>query len=381
MRVGPEQIYLVNHPDLVHTVLVDAARQTTKARGMQGARRILGDGLLSSEEPVHHRQRRLIAPAFHHTAIERYVEDMRAAAEEATADWGPGRTVDMASAMGAITFDVVGRALFGADVKTDAAAMQRALADLLAIYRRAFLPGLDVAIKLRIPPGGRVVAAARELDAVVAKVIREHPDGPVLRMLIDAGMDEKQLRDETLTLLLAGHETTSAALTMAWVLLSNHPWTARWLLERPEERARAVIAESMRLYPPAWMLGRRLTDNLELDSWDIESGATCLSSPLVLHRDPRWWDAPREFRPWRWLDDQGRYDVTAPGQPRSAYLPFGAGRRMCVGESFGWTEAVTVLSMLARRWSAQRLTDRPIPMRAAITLRPAGAVPMRLSRR
>lgn len=381
VQVGPEHVYLVNHPDLVHTVLVEAARQTTKARAMQGARRILGDGLLSSEEPLHHQQRRLIAPAFHHTAIERYGEDIRAAADAATADWGPGHTVDMAAAMGAITFDAVGRALFGADVKEETAAMRHALADLLAMYRRAYLPGLDLAIKLRLPFARRLEAAAHQLDAVVAKVIREHPDGPVLRMLIDAGMDEQQVRDETLTLLLAGHETTAAALTMAWVLLSDHPETACWLLEHPDERATAVIAETMRLYPPAWMLGRRLTKDLKLDGWEVAAGATCLSSPLVLHRDPRWWTAPREFRPWRWIDAHGRYDATAPGQPRSAYIPFGAGRRMCIGESFAWSEATTVLTMLMQRWSARRSTDGPIPMRAAITLRPAGAVPMRLSRR
>ncbi len=406
VRLGSEHLYLLSHPDLVRLLLVDSGRITTKSRGLQAARRVLADGLLTSEEPLHHRQRRLVQPAFHAARVAAYAAGMVAAADTTDAGWRDGARIDMAEGMSALTFDAVGRALFSSDLRGDAGEVRSALGDLLSAYHRSFLPGFDLALRLGTPLGRRVTAAQARLDGVVARIISDHRDrgdtGDLLSALMGArdgagGMDERQLRDEVMTLILAGHETTAATLTFCWYLLSAHRDAAGWLHEeidrvigaRPPSsddlgrlpRARAVIAETLRLYPPAWVLGRRLTADLDIDGWTLPAGSTCLVSQWVLHRDPRFWTEPQSFRPDRWIGSDGGFDETAPGQPRYAFFPFGAGGRMCVGESFAWTEAILVLVRLARRWDPRLDPGQVLRLRPAITLRPDGGLPMTLAAR
>jgi cytochrome P450 len=403
VRLGSEHLYLLSHPDLVRRLLVDAGRTTTKSRGLQAARRVLADGLLTSEDPLHHRQRRLVQPAFHAARVASYAAGMIAAADSTAAGWRDGARVDMAGEMSALTFDAVGRALFSSDLRGAAGEVRAALGDLLSAYHRSFLPGFDLALRLGTPLGRRVTAAQARLDAVVARIIAGHraqdESADLLSALMaarddDGGMDERQLRDEVMTLILAGHETTATTLTFVWHLLSTHPAAERWLHEEIDEvigartpspadldrlpRARSVVAESLRLYPPAWVLGRRLTAEMEVDGWLIPPGSTCLVSQWVLHRDPRFWSDPQDFRPERWIGPSGGFDETAPGQPRYAFFPFGAGGRMCVGEPFAWTEAVLVLARLARHWQPRHDPDHVLRLRPAITLRPDGALPMTL---
>jgi cytochrome P450 len=257
--------------------------------------------------------------------------------------------------------------------------------------------------------------ASADLDALVYRLIAEHraagDTGDLLSMLLmvrDAehpegtGMSDKQVRDEALTLLLAGHETTANALTWTWLLLDGNRAAAARLhgevdaLGRPPEPTdldalpytRAVIAESMRLYPPAWVIGRRATEPIEVDSYTIPAGSLIATSQWIVHRDSRWWGDGEAFRPERWLTPDGRFDEVAPGAPRGAYFPFGAGRRVCAGESFAWTEAVLVLATLAQVWAPTAVDpadpgtppDPEVTMatRPAVTLRPAHGAPMRL---
>jgi cytochrome P450 len=235
-------------------------------------------------------------------------------------------------------------------------------------------------------------------------MIANHDSGAedlLAAMQSNGQMSPIQLRDEAMTLLLAGHETTASTLSFAWYLLARHPEVADWLQpeldaqpeladqteldgqpdQRTPPRVRAVIAETMRLYPPAWVLGRRLTDQLRIDDWTAPAGSTCLVSQWVLHRDRRFWADPLAFTPSRWIGADGQFDLEAPGQPRLAYFPFGAGSRICVGESFAWTEASVLLATLSRRWRPRLPAGYRLSLRPAITLRPAGELPMTLQAR
>ncbi|HEX3814958.1 MAG TPA: cytochrome P450 [Mycobacteriales bacterium] len=389
VRLGGEHLYLLSHPDTVRLLLVEAGRNTTKSRGLQGAKRILGDGLLTSSGELHRLQRRLIQPAFHHERVAGYVAEMAAAADRLSARWTPGRQVDMAAEMSALTLEVVGRALFGSDLERDFSAVREALTELLKAYNRSFLPWFDLAMRLGTPLARRVNAAKARLDAVVDGMIARHdPDSDdLLAAMQSAGqMSPAQLRDESMTMLLAGHETTASTLAFAWYLLDRNPDAARWLWDEVDTvgpsgqliRTRAVVAETMRLYPPAWVLGRRLTADLRIDDWTAPPGSTCLVSQWVLHRDPWFWTDPLTFAPQRWIDADGAFGLDVPGQPRLAYFPFGAGSRICVGESFAWAEATVLLAGLARSWWPRLAADYRLRLRPAITLRPDGVLPMTL---
>jgi cytochrome P450 len=214
-------------------------------------------------------------------------------------------------------------------------------------------------------------------------------------------MTDEQLRDEVMTLVLAGHETTAMALSWAWWLLSTHPAVADRLHDelvgvlgdgvarRPPAYAdlpalpwtHAVVAETIRLYPPAWIMGRRTLTDLTIGGWEVPSGSIVLGAPWILHRDPALWDRATSFVPERWLDAAGRYDETAPGVARGAWIPFGFGNRRCIGEQFAWTEAVLVLAALAGRWRPALVPGSVVETQAAVTLRPKHGLPMTLHER
>lgn len=391
LRLGPEHVYLLNSPDLVHEVLVRQARSTMKGRAIQATRQLLGNGLLTSEGEAHRTARRLLQPAFSSRRITTYAEDMRSLTVELSDAWARGpRTVDMSAQMSTLTLQIVGRALFGRDLLPESDEVSSALGHAMALFRRAVLPGGRLLLRLPLPSSRRAFAARDRLDAVVRRTIAERRATPaadarpdVLSVLLQSGMSEEQVRDEVMTLLLAGHETTATALTWAWVLLARHPsegatLRARLATSQAEPSATAVIAEAIRLRPPAWLMGRRLTADVDVDGWHLPAGSLAVASQWVLHRDGRFWPDAGEFRPARWLDADGHFDEHAPGQPRGAWFPFGLGHRSCIGEQFAWTEAVLVLSTLASRWSPALLGTADVGFRPAVTLRPAGPVLMHL---
>jgi cytochrome P450 len=404
-RLGREHAYLLGTPELIRELLGSHGRVTAKGRGLEQARMVLGQGLLTSEGELHRRQRRLIQPAFHESRIRRYAEQMSAAAELAGGGWRDGEIRDVAAEMAALTLGIVGRTLFDADLAGDSARVAGALTAFLGGSQRAMLPGGPLLNRLPLPSTRRLSAAGAELDAVVYRLIAEHraagDRGDVLSMLLAArdddgsAMPDRQVRDEVLTLMLAGHETTANALAWAWLLLDRHPAAAARLhtevnaLPGPPAYgdlgrlpwAHAVIAETMRLYPPAWVVGRRLLADISLAGWTVPARSICVASQWITHRDPRWWPDPLAYQPDRWLDGAGQYRETAPGQPRGAYFPFGLGRRVCIGESFAWTEAVLVLATLARRWAPALVPDHPVDIRPAVTLRPAHGLRMTLHAR
>ena len=376
-----------------------------KGRGLEQTRVLLGDGLLTSEGDLHRRQRRLIQPAFHATRIDAYARIMRTAAAELPerAGWADGTVRDMAPDMAALTLRIVGQTLFAADLTDDSTAVSAALAELLGRFQRVMLPGGALLNRLPLPSTRVLMSAIAELDTVVGRLIAEQraglgDDGTVLAMLLHARdedgrpMPDRLVRDEVLTLMLAGHETTANALDWTWLLLDRNRAAADRLhteLDAAPANPRlselpythAVIAESMRLYPPAWVIGRRMTADVTLAGWSIPAGSLVLASQWVVQRDARWWPDAHAFTPERWLTADGRYDEAAPGQPRGAYFPFGMGRRVCIGESFAWTEAVLALAALARDWAPTLVPGHPIALRPAVTLRPMHGLRMVLHRR
>ena len=404
-RIGREHAYLVGTPELVRELFGPLGRVGRKGRGLEQTRVLLGDGLLTSEGDLHRRQRRLIQPAFHASRIEAYAAVMRTEAAELAgrAGWADGAVRDVAADMADLTLRIVGQTLFAADLTDDSTAVAGALAALLGRFQRVMVPGGALLNRLPLPSTKVLLGAITELDTVVKRLIAEQraglgDDGTVLAMLLAARdedgqpMPDRLVRDEVLTLMLAGHETTANALAWSWLLLDRNPAAACRLHAEVDAApagaqpadlpyTRAVVAESMRLYPPAWVIGRRMTADVTLAGWSVPANSLVLASQWVTHRDRRWWPDAGAFIPQRWLTADGVFDEAAPGQPRGAYFPFGMGRRVCIGESFAWTEAVLALAALARDWAPSLVPGHPVALRPAVTLRPMYGLRMVLHRR
>jgi cytochrome P450 len=407
LRLGPGRVLFVAHPDLARELLVTRQRDFHKGRGLERARVLLGNGLLTSEGEQHRRQRRLVQPAFHHRRIAAYAEVMRDHATRTAAGWADGQAVDLHREMMRLTLAVVARTLFGVSVGADAAATIGGAMDvLLAGANRSMSPWAELLDRLPLPSVRRINTAMADLDGAVNRIIAERRDagidtGDLLSMLLLAqdggdgqpagGLTDRQVRDEALTLMLAGHETTANALTWAfWLLSRDRAVEARLHAELDGAlggRApgagdlgvlpytRQVLAEAIRLYPPAWILGRRAVRDTVIGGHEIRAGTIVIASQWVLHRDPRFQPDPERFDPDRWLPER------AAQLPRYAYFPFGGGARQCIGESFAWTEGTILLATLASRWRARPVPGHePVP-RPAVTLRPLGGLPVTLHRR
>jgi cytochrome P450 len=399
VRMGPEHVLLVDDPSEVWDLLTTHARRTGKGRGLVRARLLLGEGLLTSEGDTHLRHRRALQPAFHPQQVAGYVPSFAGAARRAADRWSDGGDIDLVAEMSAMTLDGAGAALFGSDLREPTPQIAGALTNLLAGFRLAMAPGGPRLLRFPLPVAIRVRRAKAELENAVEDLIRGRwagrtPPGPVLALLASQPeLTHRQVRDQVMTLLLAGHETTAMALTWALAAIDQAPAVradleAEWDATPKEPPAggpadalpltMAVLAETLRLWPPSWMFSRRVIEPVVLCGRAVQVGTMCLVSPALLHRDPRWWAEPEMFRPERWLQHAPgkgeRFDPKAPGQPRGAYLPFGAGPRMCIGEQFAWSEAATMLAELGRTWRLQ-VNDAPLVAgRSSMTLRPNGPV-------
>jgi cytochrome P450 len=406
VRMGPERLLLVDDATQVWELLTTHARRTGKGRGLVRARLLLGEGLLTSEGDKHLRHRRALQPAFHPQRIAGYQAHFASAARRTADRWSDGGHIDLVAEMSAMTLDGVGAALFGSDLREPAPQIRRALTDLLRGFRLAVAPGASTLLRSPLPVAIRVRSAKAELENIVEDLIRgrwagEPPPGPVLDLLASQpDIAGGQVRDEVMTLLLAGHETTAMALTWALAAIDQAPavradleaeWDAKPEVPPVGDLAdalpmtMAVLAETLRLWPPSWMFTRRVLEPLELGGRTVPVGTMCVVSPALLHRDPRWWAEPDRFRPDRWLrpvpGKADRFDPRSPGQPRGAYLPFGAGPRMCIGDQFAWSEAATMLAELGRTWRL-RIHDAPLAAgRSSMTLRPNGPVQATTSQR
>jgi cytochrome P450 len=398
IRFGPFRAHVAFGPAEIEEVLVDHAADFRKSFGTRMLIPLLGRGLLTAEGDEWLRHRRLASPAFHRARVEGYGRTMARYAEDSVNAWRDGQTVDLHDEMTALTLRIVARTLFDADVTAQIEEVARLGTEIQDFYYLRFA-SLRFLIPTWLPTPGnrRLGATTRRLDDVVYGMIRAcqpgEDRGDLLSMLMLArdeqgrGMSERQVRDEVMTLLLAGHETTALALTWAFLLLDRNP-EARDRLEAelasvlgdepasPEDvpalpHTQAVVNETLRLYPPAYVTGREAVRDTNVGGISIPKGHIILISMYTTHRDPRFFPEPDSFRPERWLDGLEKR------LPRAAFIPFGLGSRKCIGASFAMMEAALLLATIARRWRFE-LAPGEIPTHPSITLRPAAAMPGRM---
>ena len=396
-------VYFLNHPDLIEAVLVRNYQNFLKDHVVRKSRWFFGDGLLTNEGESWLRQRRLSQPAFHRERIASYAKIMTGYAEQMLASWDSkdGETCDIHQEMMQLTLRIVVRALFNVESEE----IGEISAAMNVLMRNS------VGLRLLLPPFARYLPtpamiefrrSVRQLDKTVYGIIThrreaESDSGDLLSILMQARdedgsrMTDKQLRDEVLTFLLAGHETTALALSWTWYLLGQNPETEKNLHQELDRvldgreptfadlpalsYAERVIKESLRLYPPAWGLARTVIKEFQLAGYRIPAGANVVMSTWVMHHDPRYFPEPEKFDPDRWVPEK------AQKLPKFAYLPFGGGPRQCIGASFAMMEATLLLATIAQRFQFRAEAGHVVTPTPSFTLRPKQGIRMRIEER
>jgi cytochrome P450 len=390
LRVLNFRILLLNHPEHIEDVLVNHPRKFIKGRVLLANKRVFGRGLLTSEGDFWLRQRRLAQPAFHRARIAGYASTMVEYTERLLHEWQDGEERDIHAEMMRLTLQIVGKTLFDADVERDAQDIGKSMELLLKLsanFRRTIL----IPQWLPTPTNLRLERAIRQIERVLYRIIAEkrasgRDSGDLLSMLLAAQdedgsrMTDQQLRDEAITLFLAGHETTANTLSWTWWLLAQNPAVEAKLHAelRTVLAGRApslddlpklvytnyIITESMRLYPPAWGTARTAIEDYEIAGYAVPKGSGVSFAQWTVHRDARWYDAPGEFRPERWEGD------LLKRIPRFAYFPFGGGPRQCIGNTFALMETALTLATIAQQYRFRLVAGHPVVPLASITLRP-----------
>jgi cytochrome P450 len=384
--------YMLTDPSDVELVLENTDRFRKHEDSYEMLREIIGNGLVTSDGSLWERQREAIQPAFYMDHIQEYTEIMVDRTAETTASWEPGATISLQPEITRCTLEILVEAMFGEDIDTEAMGVYEAaeqtqgVMDPLNQVIQIFAPGWIKTVSVR-----RQEEALDDLDQIIYDILGERrqaeADRPdLLSMLLDSEteMSDRQIRDEMLTFLFAGHETTALTLTYAWDLLTRHPEVEARMHDeidavcddRPTmedvfefEYLEAILKEAMRLYPPAHEVRREPVSDEVIGGYEIPAGSLLMLPMWVLHRDPQYWDDPESFRPARWLGENDR--------PAFAYFPFGGGPRRCIGQQFAMTEAQLVLATMAQDWTFQREYDE-LDLTAAVLLQPEGDVPMRV---
>lgn len=401
IRYYKYRVFIFNNPDDIAAVLVTHNRKFIKGRALRANKRLFGEGLLTSEGDVWRRQRRLAQPAFHRERIAGYADTMVKFAERMLQNWRAGAQLNVHDEMMGLTLAIVAKTLFDADVTKEAREIGDALEVVMQVNtdprRLLFVPAW-----LPTPANIAMRRAARRLDRVIYRIISErranqHDAGDLLSLLLNAQdddgsrMTDTQLRDEAVTIFLAGHETTAITLSWTWWLLAQHPHVEAKLHDELATvlRGRAptfddlprlrylefILTESLRLYPPAWSMVRMAIEDAEIGGYRIPAGSGVAISQYVVHRDPRFFDAPDEFRPERWEGD------LAKRLPKFAYFPFGGGPRICIGNSFALMEASLVLATVAQKFRLSLVPGQRVEPLPSITLRPKNGIAMILHNR
>jgi len=404
LRVAGVDSFVLNHPDYIDEVLVANARNFHKNRTtrMRPLNLLLGNGLVSSEGDFWKRQRRLAQPAFHRDRIAAYADAMTGFTERMLDRWQNGETKDIHRGMMGLTLEIVAKTLFGADVAGVAEEVGAALE--VAMDR---MSGQNTWIRLidnYVPTPGRYrfERAVKRLDKVIYEIIRQRrasgdDQGDLLSMLLAAQdedgsqMTDRQLRDEVMTLFLAGHETTALTLSWTWHLLAKHPEIEAALLSELQSvlggrtptigdlgqlrYTEKIIKESMRLYPPAWSIGREALTDCKIGGYHVAAGTQVFMIQWTMHRDPRYFASPDQFDPDRWDND---FEKTIP---KYAYFPFGGGPRQCIGNSFAMMEAMLLLAAIAQRAKLEAAPGPAVVPAPSVTLRPKNGITMTIQKR
>jgi cytochrome P450 len=402
LRLPGRDVFVLNRPADIETVLLTQRTNFIKHTFFwRHVTAIFGNGLLTSEGEFWLRQRRLAAPAFHPDRIAAYGDVMTAYTERQARTWTDGEVRDLHADMMRVTMEIVSKTLFDVEVEKDVDEIGRSFDIVIREIAKRFRRPIKIADWIPLPGNLRYRRGVALLDRLVARVLAERrarpgDRGDLLSMLMAARdddgkpMSDRQLRDELITLFLAGHETTAIALSWTLFLLARNPSAEERLANEIGETlggrlptaadlprlrfADAVIKESLRLYPPAYVIGREALEDCVIGGWNVPARSTVYFAPWVLNRDPRLFPDPESFRPERWLDG------STARLPKYAYIPFGGGPRVCIGERFAMMEGVLVLTTLLRRFRFEMAGPDPVPF-PSITLRPDGGPVMRVRKR
>ncbi len=393
-----------NHPELVQEMLVRDAPHHHRNLVMQKSKAVLGEGLLTSEEPLHMRQRRLAAPAFHRQRIATYGAVIARYTVAMTGEWKPGAVFDVRSEMLLLALRIVAKTLFDSKFDDEVYAIAAAVDSFQGFLPLAFLPFPELIQATAIPAMRRIRRSRELLDALIYRMIAERRADPgdrgdLLSMLLGSvdeeggRMSDAQVRDECLTILLAGHETTANALSFAAWLLAGDPEVQERLGQECSETlggrvpeaadyarlglAERVFAEALRLYPPVWVTARTAAEAYEHRGFEIRKGTILVAPQFAVQRDARWWPEPDRFDPDRFTPE------AKAGRPKFAYFPFGAGSRQCIGEGLAWMEGTLALAAIAQGWKFERVSGERETMRVdpSVSLRPKGPLRLRVERR
>lgn len=400
-RIGRWRLFLASDPDLIQQVLVTDAKSYIKHFGARTFKPVLGNGLVTSEGDFWRRQRRLLQPAFLKAQVQSYAPVMANLTEAMLAKWHSGKPVNLEFEFSSLTSAIALKTLFGLDDQGDRERIDESLRQVFDLLTARLDMPFQWPLWLPTPTNIRLNRALTNVRRVVDGFIaagRARPRGSdLLSTMIAAqhddgtGMSDQQLRDEAMTLYLAGHETTALTLTWSWYLLAQHPAAEQKLVEEwqrvlngrapnPSDLAvlpytAAVISEAMRLYPPVYVIGREAVTDLELGGYRVKRGYTVLMSQWVNHRDPKYFADPERFSPERWLDG------LATRLPKFAYYPFGGGQRICIGSHFALMEAAIILSTVGQKYKFTLAPDAVIDIKPQITLPPKYGMPATLEHR
>ena len=401
-KIGPHHIVFLNHPEYIREVLVVQNDNFIKERTVQRTRMLLGEGMITSEGAVHRAQRLAAQPAFHRQRIGEYAAIMVEEAGRIRDSWRAGERRDIAADMMHLTLNVVARTLFATDLREEVYELAAAINRIMGLYNfLVMLPAAEWLVHLRPPGLAAFVRARKRIDAVVYRMIEAHQRsgldrGSLLDLMLAASpandeASRQSLRDQVITVFLAGYETVANALSWTWYLLSQNPDSEAKFHNEVDEVLEGrlsvaedvpclrytenVMAESLRLYPPAWAMGRYARNDFALGDYFLPARTTVLISQFVTHRDPRYFPDPLRFDPDRF---------TAEGKAKRTkftYFPFGAGVRQCIGESFAWMEGVLILATLAQKWKLRLVPGHRLEPQPLITLRPKCGMLMRIEPR
>ena len=434
-KFGKHHIYFVNDPDYIKDVLVNYENNFIKSRGLQLAKRILGEGLLTSEGELHRRQRQLIQPVFHSDEVHNYANIMTDYTLDISSQWHDQATIDIHKEFMHLALAIVSKIFFNVSIEeSEVKEIDQYVTTIIEHFNRARIPFAGIIEKVPLPSNIRFHQSKRHLDEIIYRIIDSHVNSnsdnddynqpqngshlhsDLIRLFLQGQADghisasknneslgkrnkkihnniasnnRQQLRDNVMTIFLAGHETVANALTWTFYLLSQNPKEEKMLHEELDsvlrddnaatakdisklEYTQRVFTESMRLYPPAWAIGRQAIKDCKIGDYVIPIGSSILMSQYLMHHDPRYFREPERFDPERWNPEE------KAKRPRFSYFPFGGGARSCIGETFAWVEGILVIATIARRWKMRVMPEHPIVLQPLVTLRPKHGMHMRI---
>jgi cytochrome P450 len=397
-KLGRRDILFLNHPDYIREVFIVQHANFVKERTQQRAKLLLGEGMITADGVMHKQQRQAAAPAFHRQKIAAHADEIVLRAVTLRDQWGTGEAHDLHREMMTMGLGIIGATMFSTDLGEQVHALNQAMADIMDVYNAVvLLPGIRLLLHIPFTPLRKFVHARAKLHTAIERLIAEHrrrgagaTGTDLLTMLLDAqktqGWSDEYVRDQVVTVTLAGYETTAIALTWTWYLLSQNSEAEATMHEEidrvlngrlptyddlPQLRyTEMVLAEALRLYPPAWAMGRLALNEFQLGEYRLPAGTTVLASQYILHRDARFFPDPLRFDPLRHTPEAKAARI------KGAYCPFGMGPRQCIGEAFAWMEGVLVLATLAQRWKLRHDPKHKVVAEPLFTLRPKGGMPM-----